>query len=270
MFDLPIVAFDIETLPDPALGRRQLGLAGRDDDVVAEMMRRRGEETSGRSEYPVQPWHRIVCVCATLVEPKHGRVQILSLGADDLMNEASHIDGFFKLVEDKTETLGVCPRLVSWNGSGFDLPILRYRAMLHGIVAGDFNRQDGDRKWNNYLGRFHDLHVDLMDLLCGFGAAPRVGLEATAQSLGLPSKSFLERPLHEHVTRGEYGSVVEYCKLDTLLTLLVYLAWGHHAGHLKPEQLRAILRGVRDALDGLDPAGWREVRAGLEGWPGWL
>jgi predicted PolB exonuclease-like 3'-5' exonuclease len=206
MFDLPIVAFDIETLPDPDLGRRQLGLAGSDHDVVA------GEETSGRSEYPVRPWHRIVCVCATLLDPKDGRVHIVSLGADDLMNEASHIDGFFQLVEGKTEKLSTSPRLVSWNGSGFDLPILRYRGMLHGIVAANFNRQEGDRKWNNYLGRFHDLHVDLMELLCGFGAAPRVGLEATAQSLGLPSKSFLERPLHEHVTRGEYGQVVEYCK----------------------------------------------------------
>ena len=58
---------------------------------------------------------------------------------------------------------------------GFDLPVIRYRAMLHGVAAPEFYRLDGEWKWNNYQNRFHDMHVDLMDVLSGYGASMRIG-----------------------------------------------------------------------------------------------
>ncbi len=67
MLDRPIVAFDIETIPDPDIGRRLLGVAGSDAEVVHEMVRLRLGETGGSSEYPQLPWHRIVSIeCVAL------------------------------------------------------------------------------------------------------------------------------------------------------------------------------------------------------------
>src|SRR5690606_16876708 len=140
------------TTPDPAMGRAAMGLAGSDDAVVRQMMSRRSEETEGRTEYPAQPWHRVICVCATILEPESGKARISNLGADDLWDEPAHVRGFFELVEGRSAHLprGATPRLLSWNGAGFDLPILRYRAMRHGIVATAFNCKDGERRFNNY------------------------------------------------------------------------------------------------------------------------
>jgi hypothetical protein len=119
MFDLPIVAFDIETIPDPDLGRRGLGLDGTDADVIEKMMRRRGEDTDGRTEYPVQPWHRIVCVCATIVEPKDGHVRILSLVGVPRVGAPRGVPS----VGAPAGTRAGCTR-----SSG--------RARLHGVVGG--------------------------------------------------------------------------------------------------------------------------------------
>lgn len=263
MFDRPIAAFDIETIPDPDLGRRLLGLEGSDADVVHEMVRRRLEETEGSSEYPQLPWQRVVCVCATVLDPDSARVEIRALGGDAL-DERSHLEGFFGLVAGDP-----APRLVSWNGGGFDVPVLRYRAMMHGIAAPDFYRSDGDRRWNNYQNKYHDLHTDVMDSLSGYGASMRIGLDTMGKVLGLPGKAFLDRAIYDHVLDGEGPRVVEYCKLDTVETLLVFLVWAFHTGQLSERDLRRVVAGVRAAMGQLEFAGWRDIESGLERWPMW-
>lgn len=105
MLDRPIVAFDIETIPDPDIGRRILGIAGSDAEVVHEMVRLRLEETSGSSEYPQLPWHRVVSICTTTLDPETGKVAIRALGGA-AMNERSHIEGFFKLVTQELVASG--------------------------------------------------------------------------------------------------------------------------------------------------------------------
>src|SRR5438093_810593 len=111
MLDKPLVAFDIETIPDPDIGRRIHGLAGTDAEVVRAMVDKRRQETDGRTDYPQSPHHRIVCACATIVRPDR-RVEIRRIGNDD---ERTTIDAFYRLISE----LGR-PRLLSWNGGGFD------------------------------------------------------------------------------------------------------------------------------------------------------
>src|SRR3954469_6190115 len=152
MFDRPLVAFDIETIPDPEIGRRVMGIEGDDHAVVLEMVRRRQDESKGSQKYPQQPWHRIVCVCATLLDTKTGTIAMRTFGADP-NDEGSIIRGFFELFAPSMPS----PRLVSWNGNGFDLPVLRYRGMKHGIAAPGFYRT-GDRQGASYVNRYHDLH----------------------------------------------------------------------------------------------------------------
>ncbi len=68
--------------------------------------------------------------------------------------------------------------------------------MLHGIAAPELYRSDGKWKWNNYQGRYHDMHVDLMDMLSGYGASRWVGLGKMCDLLQIPSK---ELPHETHL-----------------------------------------------------------------------
>ena len=124
----------------------------------------------------------------------------------DLGNERSVLEAFFTLLTSDQDP----PRLVSWNGSGFDLPVIRYRAMLHGIPAPGLYRSDGEFQFNDYQNRYHDMHVDLMDTLSGYGASTRVGLGNWCRTIGLSGKSFLDREVYEHILDGELSRVIEY------------------------------------------------------------
>ena len=77
------------------------------------------------------------------------------------------------------------------------------------------------------------------------------------------------KPICEHVLDGEQELVGEYCKLDVLDTLLVFLVWLVHTGHLEEPQLREIVAVIRAGLRAEEFQGWAEIADGLEGWPGW-
>ncbi|HEY8079197.1 MAG TPA: ribonuclease H-like domain-containing protein [Labilithrix sp.] len=254
MLDRTVVAFDIETIPDPDFGRRALGIEGEDADVVGEMVERRLEETKGSTEYPQLPMHRIVTVCATSLDPASGAVTIRKLGGA-AMDERSHVEGFSAL-------LRASPRIVSWNGGGFDLPVLRYRGMLLGVAAPELYRDP-------YLDRRGDLHVDLMDVLSGYGASSRVGLGTLSTALGLPGKSFLSRAIYEHVLAGETEVVDEYCKLDTVLTMYLFLAFAFHTGAASRGDVDRFSRSLRACVASQPFGGWHDLDAVLAKWPPW-
>jgi len=268
MLDKPLVAFDIETVPDPDAGRRAHGIEGSDVEVVREMVHRRREETNGGSDYPQPAHHRVVCACATIVHPDGPRVELRHLGAGGQgaggQGERAEVEGFFALADELA-----MPRLVSWNGGGFDLPILRYRAMRWGVAAPAFHAPEGDARTDGYHARYGTMHVDLMDVLSGYGASSRTGLGTIARVLDLPGKAFLEHAVWEHWADGELPRVVEYCKLDTVETLLVYLAWAHHTGRVRRAEVTAIVAATRAAIAREPFDGWRAIEQSLEGWPRW-
>jgi predicted PolB exonuclease-like 3'-5' exonuclease len=264
MLDRPIAAFDIETIPDPDAGRARFALEGTDEEVVRAMIARRLEETEGRSEYPEQPLHRIVTIGVAWLDPESGRFKLGTTGAA-AMDERSHLEGFARVLSSCRRA----PRLVSWNGGGYDLSVVRYRAMRHGIPMHELYDAEGERRWNNYQNRYHDLHVDLMDVLSSYGASPRVGLGLLSETMGLPSKRFIDGHVYEHVLRGEEARVREYCKLDVLDTLLLFLAWLVHRGELAPARLVDHVTAVREALAGEPLPAWKEIAGALERWPRW-
>jgi 3'-5' exonuclease len=257
-----LIAFDIETIPDPDIGRRIMAIEGDDNAVVLEMVRRRLEEKGGASKYPQQPWHRIVCACVTTLDPESGAIEMRALGGE-AADERAIVAAFFDLFP----TSGHRPRIISWNGGGFDLPVLRYRAMKHGIAAPGFHRTDRERSYQN---RRDDLHIDLMDVLSSYGASPRAGLGTTCDLLGLPSKRFLDGEVYEHFLAGEQQRVVEYCKLDTLETLLVFLNWSVHSGTLSRTDLAAHLTTIRALVATQEYPAWSGVGELLASWPSWL
>jgi predicted PolB exonuclease-like 3'-5' exonuclease len=257
MLDLPIAAFDIETVPDPDYGRRALQLEGDDGSVIRRMVELRLEATEGKSEYPQQPVHRIVAICVAWLDPGRRRFELEAFGRG-AWDEGALLRDFARLLERKP-----APRLVSWNGNGFDLPILRYRSMVHRVPMPGLCRSEGAWRWNNYGNRYHTMHVDLMDVLAGYGASRFVGLGLLGDVLGLPNKKFLEGSVYEQLLRGEEEQIREYCKLDVVTTLLAYLRWCVHRGDLDAEGEMSLVALIGRGLEAERYQGWREVAAGL-------
>ena len=175
-------AFDIETVPDVELGRRLWDLDDTLSDAdVGNAMMFRHEQKTGSSFLPLHQ-HRVAAISVALRSRDSFRVW--TLGEADA-DEAEVVSRFF----DGIEKYG--PDLVSWNGSGFDLPVLHYRALKHGIQAPrywEIGENERDFRYNNYLSRFHWRHVDLMDVLAGFQIRGRAGLDQIAVMLGFPGK----------------------------------------------------------------------------------
>jgi hypothetical protein len=240
---LTSLTFDIETVPDTALGAELLGLEGISDEDVARAMSFHQMQEKGTDFLPLYQ-HRIVAISVALREADGFRVW--SLGDAD-SDEKELVQRFYEGIER------YMPDLVSWNGSGFDLPVLHYRALKNGVQAPRYwEHGDDDRsfRYNNYLSRFHWRHIDLMDVLAGFQGRARASLDAIATMLGFPGKMGMSGDKVWDCFRG--GGIAEirnYCETDVLNTYLVYLRFQHMRGILDDARLEKEFQVVRDMLN---------------------
>ncbi len=252
------LVFDIETVPDAELGRRAGGLEGDDFEVAAAMLARR-EEESGSSFLPLEQ-HRIVAI-STLLR-SGDQLQVWSVGSAD-SPEDDLIRRFFSGI-DKLR-----PTLVSWNGSGFDLPVLHYRMLKHGIASPTYwetGEHDRDFKWNNYLNRYHMRHLDLMDVLSAYQGRGRASLENIALLLGLPGKLGMSGDqVFDYWRGGRIAEIRSYCETDVLNTYLVWLRFELIRGMLTPVEYAAEVARVRAWLADRGDAHWRQYAAAWAG-----
>ena len=215
-----ILVFDIETVPDVATGARLYGLDGlSDEDIARAMFTRRIQKTGGSDFLPLH-LHRIVSIAAVL---RNGDTfKAWSLGAPE-SPEAELITRFYAGIDRYT------PTLVSWNGGGFDLPVLHYRSLLHRVPAARYwesGDEDREFRYNNYLNRFHWRHIDLMDVLAGFTPRASAPLDEIAVMLGFPGKLGMSgADVWDAYRAGGIGQIRNYCETDVLNTFLVYLNW---------------------------------------------
>jgi len=236
------MVFDIETIPDVALGRRMFPLDELSDEDAAKAMTFRHLQESGNEFLPLYQ-HRVVAISVAL--RAGDGLKVWSLGDAD-STEDELVRRFFDGLDQYS------PELVSWNGGGFDLPVLHYRAMLHGIAAPRYwETGDEDRsfRYNNYLSRFHWRHIDVMDVLSGFNPRARAKLDAIAVMLGFPGKMGLQGDqVWSYYLDGQLEKIRNYCETDVLNTYLVFLRFQHMRGILDDKQLAGELERVRKLL----------------------
>lgn len=237
-----ILAFDIETIPDVDGGRRLHDIADLDDAAVAEIMFNKRRQQTDSDFLPVH-LQQVAAISAVLRAGDQCRVW--SLGDSDA-GERELIERFFDGIERYT------PTLVTWNGSGFDLPVLHYRGLIHGVAAARYwDTGDNDRefKWNNYLNRFHARHTDLMDVLSGYQPRAFAPLDQMAVLCGLPGKLGMDgSKVWEAFREGRIEDIRNYCETDALNTYLLYLRWLLVKGELDETRYESECRLVRDSL----------------------
>jgi predicted PolB exonuclease-like 3'-5' exonuclease len=229
------MVFDIETIPDVDNGRQLLGLPPETTDqaVVTALRERRLSQTQQSSDFLPHYLQKIVAISVLLSTQES--VKVWSLGECD-SPEKVLVERFFSGIDKYT------PTLVSWNGGGFDCPVLHYRALIHGVVASRYwetGRQDPQFKWNSYISRYHERHTDLMDVLANYNARANAPLSEMAMMLGFPGK------LGEHGDQvwdkyqaGEIQAIRDYCETDVVNTYGVYLAFQKMRGILDEDAVQ--------------------------------
>lgn len=233
------LVFDIETVPDVELGRRLYGLTDLDDEAVAKAMFARQRASSGNEFLPLLQQRVVAIACALR---SREQLTLWSLGDLD-SSEPELLRRFFEGIEKYS------PDLISWNGGGFDLPVLHYRALKAGVQAPRYwetGEEDSAFRYNNYLGRYHWRHLDLMDVLSGFQARSRASLADVAALLGFPGKlGFSGEQVWPAYLSGQLTAVRRYCETDVLNTYLIYLRFQFMRGRLDRAELDAELERVR-------------------------
>jgi 3'-5' exonuclease len=236
------LVFDIETVPDVDYGRRLLGLDGLDDANVAEAMFAAQRQRTGSDFLPL-PQQRIVAIACAL--RSRDTLKVWSLGEPGA-TERELLERFFDGIERFT------PDLVSWNGSGFDLPVMHYRALACGVAAPRYwehGDEDTAFRYNNYLGRFHWRHLDLMDVLAGYQGRGRASLADIACLLGFPGKlGFSGALVWQAFQNGDILGIRRYCETDVLNTYLILLHFERMRGALRAEGLSAERQRLRAML----------------------
>ncbi len=244
-----VIVFDIETVVDAEAARRVLRLPELSDSEARDGLSDYFlEKTDGRNDFPRQPFHQVVAISYGHLIREPGEqgselvIRQLATGAQAGSDEKEILEGFFNLIASRA------PQLVSFNGRGFDAPVLKYRAMAHGIACPRWFSQ-GD-KWTNYDARYSpEYHCDLLEVLSDFGASARCSMDEVAAVFAVPGK--LETAgdnVREMFEAGQIDAIRNYCETDVLTTMLIFLRHQHFSGALSDGAFTRSLQGIRNYL----------------------
>ena len=241
-----LFVFDIETVPDFEAGRKLLGLENLSDAEVGEaMLNQRRQETG--NEFLQHYLHKIVAISVVL--KTRDKLMVWSLGEED-STEKELIERFFDGLSKFK------PILITWNGTGFDLPVLHYRGLINKVSAPlywEVGEEDNAFKWNNYINRYHYRHTDVMDILSSYQARAAAPLDKIATLLGFPGKMGMSGDkVWQYYQAGEIKAIRDYCETDVLNTYLVYLRFELFRGKLTVEQYENEYLAVKEMLQHLD------------------
>ncbi|MDR0484969.1 MAG: 3'-5' exonuclease [Alphaproteobacteria bacterium] len=247
-----LFVFDIETIPDDEVA---FNLIDNTEDLSDIEKRREALRqyhlniTDGKNDFLRQPFHKVVAISFLIasIEYNNEEQEVIKFkeirsGGVEGSTEKDLIKGFFATI-DKLK-----PKIVSFNGRTFDIPVLKYRAMKYGIT-GNFYHNSGN-KYEGYSKRFSsDWHCDLLDVLSDFGLSARIKLNEVCSILDFPGKfgvdGSLVSPMYDNKQLKE---IRDYCETDVLNTYLVYLRYMLHAGKIRLDTYNSAIGDIVDFL----------------------
>ena len=216
-----ILVWDIETIPDIS------GFAAANnlfDKTAAEVREAMGDK------FPKHIYHSIACIGALIAHQANGYWIVDALGAPHV-GERSEKELITSFV-DKIAQLK--PQLVTFNGSSFDLPVLRYRAMVHKVSAAGLSARP-------YFHRYTDDATDLCDVLSSFAPGAKATLHELCRVMGLPGKpdGMHGGEVEQYHRDGRIDEIAAYCESDAVNTYRVWLRHELFQGNLSDTAFEA-------------------------------
>jgi|TARA_B100001059_G_scaffold140940_1_gene141019 predicted PolB exonuclease-like 3'-5' exonuclease len=245
-----ILVFDIETVPDTESGAKILDLKNLSDKDIIKAMEHTQLQKNGSIFQPLH-LHKIVTI--SVLYKNNEKLSLLSLG-DENSKEKDILKKFFSAI-DKYQ-----PQLVSWNGKGFDSPVIHYRSLIHEVSSikyWDKGEDDREFKWNNYLNRYHERHLDLMDVLSGYKKpAP---LTDIAQLIGAPGKYGIDgSKVTDYYLQNNIKKIRDYCETDVLNTYFVFLRYQLISNSISKEKYLELKSEILEFLENSGKDHWKE------------
>jgi predicted PolB exonuclease-like 3'-5' exonuclease len=227
-----VIVWDLETIPDAAAAAR---IAGASNGEVEE-------PTEGeKPKFPRLPLHQIACIGALIAEKEEAGWSVRALGAPHMGERTER-----ELITAFVERIALLrPKLVTFNGQGFDLPVLRYRAMLHSVPAPGLSARP-------YFNRYTEDAVDLCDVLSSFDGRGKVSLDMLCRTLNLPGKpdGIEGSQVARFVRDGRIQEVADYCETDVVNTYRVWLRYELFRGALAAAEFEASEAALTEHIRG--------------------
>src|SRR5689334_1838539 len=216
-----VIIWDLETVPDLKGFAAAHDLVGKTDAEVREAI---------GDKFPKHIYHSIICIGALVAHREPNRWAVDALGAPHVGErpERALITAFVTRIAE------LAPQLVTFNGSSFDLPVLRYRAMVHGIAAPGLAARP-------YFHRYTEDAVDLCDVLSSFSSQGKATLHELCRVMGLPGKpdGISGAEVEKYYRDGHIREIAEYCESDVVNTYRVWLRYELFRGRLTDATFRA-------------------------------
>jgi predicted PolB exonuclease-like 3'-5' exonuclease len=225
-----IFCFDIETVPDFDLAKRHIGLDPNtpDDIVYEELTRYHLNITDGKNTFFRQLFWKVLCIsyveASLTYDDNYESYSVISIksGGRADMDEKSLIQSCFTYLNKER------PRIITFNGRGFDVPVLKYRSMMYKIPAPWLYKTGN--KWSNYNQRYsQEWHTDLFDVFSDFGTSARINISEVCSLLQIPCKIDMNgSSVMDSFKKGEIDKIRNYCEQDALCTYILYLYLSLH------------------------------------------
>jgi predicted PolB exonuclease-like 3'-5' exonuclease len=237
--------FDTESVPDGRL----LGKVkyGSEEMAPEEAVRRAQDEAREQSrvgsDFIPFTFQVPIAVCVIRVGADFGLQQITPLGApgfkpSDIVSQFWNGVGSYLKKHSRL-------KLVSFNGRGFDLPLMELAAFRYRVPCGV-------TYFDRMRNRFKTDHIDLLDWLSNSGATRMPGgLNLLSKILGKPGKMDVAgHQVYEMHRAGRLQEINDYCMYDTLDTYFVFLRTRVMTGEISGKQEEALVEGARAWLAG--------------------
>ncbi|MDR2099721.1 MAG: 3'-5' exonuclease [Campylobacteraceae bacterium] len=238
-----ICVFDCETIPDFNLLREIFDFEGSDADVAALAMSEQ-KERSGSDFLPVI-FHQTVAISAVVADDFGMFMRVSSMDGKD---EEELLRTFLSFIDKKN------PKLISFNGRSFDIPMILTRAMRYNLSCPSYfdtdNKELGKSKWDSYRYRYSDrFHVDLLDHISDFGAVRGLKLDHLCTMAGLPGKYDVNGgQVMDLYLKNELEKIREYCESDTLNTYWLYLKYELLKGNITVEDYKRSIFAMSEKM----------------------
>ncbi|AFI06037.1 3'-5' exonuclease [Helicobacter cetorum] len=237
-----LCVFDIETTPNVSLCKEHFHLEEESDLRVCELSFEKQKEKSGSEFLPLY-LHKIISISAVIGDDYGKFIKVGNFGQnkESFTSEKELLEDFFNYFNAKK------PRLVSFNGRGFDIPLLTLKALKYNLTLDAFYNQEN--KWENYRSRYSEqFHLDLMDSLSHYGSVRGLNLNGICAMTNIPGKfdvsGDLVHAIYYDTTLSEVEkktTIENYCQSDVLNTYWLFLKYEVLKGALNTEQYLGLL-----------------------------
>ncbi|MCA9065975.1 MAG: 3'-5' exonuclease [Planctomycetaceae bacterium] len=143
------------------------------------------------------------------------------------------------------------PTFVTFNGRGYDLPVMEFGAYRYGISVPAWFNVDS-RSFEQARNRYNtDAHIDLQDFFSNYGAV-RIsgGLNLLANLIDKPGKSGIDgSQVQDLYDQGHADQINDYCRCDVLDTYFVFLRSRVLIGRLNLSEEAELIQDVRQMLE---------------------